>query len=65
MQLLLLCALLLGSGLGEEAEPQNVCRLVSGKVGLHVPLMQCRPLIELIGNLQKPLPKGKYEESTL
>eukprot|EP00091_Calanus_sinicus_P021343 TRINITY_DN6277_c0_g1_i1.p1 TRINITY_DN6277_c0_g1~~TRINITY_DN6277_c0_g1_i1.p1 ORF type:complete len:148 (-),score=27.78 TRINITY_DN6277_c0_g1_i1:871-1269(-) len=32
------------------------CRVVSGKEGLCVPIKSCKVLVQLINNLQKPLP---------
>jgi len=38
-------------------EDLKECRMVSGKPGLCVPIRRCSALVELINNLQKPLPQ--------
>jgi len=40
-----------------SSEDLKECRMVSGKPGLCVPIRRCSALVELINNLQKPLPQ--------
>jgi len=50
--------LLLNGGLFVDGlEDLKECRMVSGKPGLCVPIRRCSALVELINNLQKPLPQ--------
>jgi len=59
MGFLVLLLFLNGGGLfaAEELEDLKECRMVSGKPGLCVPIRRCSALVELINNLQKPLPQ--------